>query len=111
MCRISIPSDDWVTKGCHVHVGRVELSLRPDHLGGIVFRPPFSRTSDWEADAAARLVDGRLADPAWRAKLQETIQGAMTYLMGVEGEYRDLARGRLCELRKLIRALERWGQP
>ena len=48
MCRISAVSEDWVDKGCHVHVASVELALRPDHLGGIVFRSVFSSTDDWE---------------------------------------------------------------
>ena len=32
MCRISPISDDWVVKGCHLHVGKVEVVLRPDLL-------------------------------------------------------------------------------
>jgi hypothetical protein len=108
MCRISPVGDDWVKKGCHVHVGAVELVLRPDHLGGIVFRSPFSSTLQWEIDAAARLVTSMLDNPIWRSKLKETIEKAMIHLMGVQGSAYVLARGRLFELRKLIRALERW---
>jgi hypothetical protein len=108
MCRISPVGDDWVKKGCHVHVGVVELALRLDHLGGIVFRSPFSSTSEWELNAAARLVGRLLDDSVWRKKLEEAIERAMVHLMGVRGPMYDLARGRLFELRKLLRALERW---
>ena len=108
MCRISPVNDDWVIKGCHVHVGGVELVLRPDHLGGIVFRSPFSSALQWELDAAARLVTGMLDDPIWRGKLTETVERAMSHLMGVRGDLYDVARGRLGELRMLVCALERW---
>jgi hypothetical protein len=108
MCRISPVGDDWVKKGCHVHVGGVELALRPDHLGGIVFRSLFASTLEWELDAAARLVSGLLDDPVWRKHLEEAIERAMIHLMGVRGPMYELARGRLFELRKLHRALERW---
>ena len=104
MCRISPVGDDWVKKGCHVHVGSVELVLRPDHLGGIVFRSPFSSALPWELDAAARLVSDLLDDPTWRGKLKETVEKAMAHLMGVRGTMYDLARGKLYELRKLVRS-------
>jgi hypothetical protein len=108
MCRISPVGDDWVKKGCHVHVGAVELALRPDHLGGIVFRSVFASTLEWEVDAVARLISGLLDDPVWRKQLEEAIERAMVHLMGVRGPMYDLARGRLFELRKLRRALEHW---
>jgi len=108
MCRISAISQDWVVKGCHVHVAGVELALRPDHLGGIVFRPVFSSSEVWELHAAARLVEAKLDDLQWRNKLKDSIERAMTYLMGVQGPYYDLARGRLFELRMLVLVLERW---
>jgi hypothetical protein len=108
MCRISAVSEDWVGKGCHVHVASVELALRPDHLGGIVFRPVFSSPDVWAIDAAARLVEAKLDDDFWRNKLKDTIERAMTHLMGVQGPFYDLARGRLFELRMLVIALERW---
>ena len=108
MCRISPVNDDWVKKGCHVHVRSVELVLRPNHLGGVVFCSPFSSALQWEIDAAARLATVMLDDPAWRNKLKETVEKAMSHLMGVRGDLYDVARGRLCELRMLVCALERW---
>jgi len=108
MCRISAVSEDWVGKGCHVHAASVELALRPDHLGGIVFRRVFSSTDDWQLWVAEQLVKAKLDDVLWRNKLKGTIERAMTHLIGVQGQNYDLARGRLFELRMLVRALERW---
>ena len=93
MCRISAVSEDWVGKGCHVHVASVELALRPDHLGGIVFRPVFSTTDDWQLWVAARLVEAKLDDVLWCNKLKDTIERAMTHLMGVQGPNYDLGGG------------------
>jgi hypothetical protein len=38
MCRISKINVDWVAKGCHIHVGPVELAVRPGENGGIVMK-------------------------------------------------------------------------
>lgn len=108
MCRIPAVSEDWVGKGCHVHAASVELALRPDHLGGIVFRRVFSSTDRFQLWVAEQLVKAKLDDVPWRNKLKGTIERAMTHLMGVQGQNYDLARGRLFELRMLVRALERW---
>lgn len=86
MCRISVVSEDWVVKGCHVHVSGAELALRPDHLGGIVFRPVFASTDVQEIDITVHLVEAKLGDVLWRDKLKGTIERAMTHLMGVRGQ-------------------------
>jgi hypothetical protein len=109
-CRISFIDEDWVTKGCHVHVGYVEVALRPDHQRGIVCRKVHSTTADWELDAASREVVKALQDPKWRRKLKETLERAMTFLQSVEGQNRDKARGKLRELRMLLVALQRMEQ-
>ncbi len=108
MCRISVVGDDWVVKGCHVHVAGVELALRPDHLGDIVLRPVFASTDAGELGVAMRLVEAKFSDVHWRNKLKDTIQRAMRHLLGVQGPNHDLARGRLFELRMLVISLERW---
>jgi hypothetical protein len=110
MCRISAIDEDWADKGCHVHVGRVEVALRPDHLGGIVCRKVFSTTADWKIDAASKVVMEALEDSKWRHKLSNRLKGAMMYLRELEGEKQAMARGRLRELRMLLVALERWEQ-
>ena len=33
MWRVSAVTDDWVAKGCHIHIDWVELAVRPDHDG------------------------------------------------------------------------------
>jgi hypothetical protein len=109
VCRISAVSEDWVEKGCHFHVRGTEVVLRPDHRGGFVCRKFYRSTKDWEAEAACKLLHEQLRDPKWRRKLIRTIQGAMAFLLGVEGVHQSEARGRLRELRMLIVALERFG--
>jgi hypothetical protein len=36
VCLPSAVADDWVKKGCHIHVHGVELTVAPDHQGGVV---------------------------------------------------------------------------
>jgi len=108
MCRISPVGDDWVVKGCHLHVGRIEVVLRPDHKGGIVCRKVFSSTTDREIDLASGEVTEWLKDPVVRARLTNRIERAMEYLLGVVGELNVTARGRLREFRMILVALERW---
>jgi hypothetical protein len=106
-CRISTISEDWVTKGCHVHVGQVEIALRPDHELGIVCRAVYSKTPDSEVEAAGRVVSEALEDPDWRAKLKDTLERAMDFYQGIEGKKKPQARGGLRELRMLLVALQR----
>jgi hypothetical protein len=108
MCRISTIDEDWADKGCHVHVGRIEVALRPDHIGGIVCRKVFANTDDWKIDAASKVRTEALGDPKWRHNLSNKINDAMKFLLGVQGKKQAIARGRLRELRMLLIALERW---
>jgi hypothetical protein len=110
MLRISPISEDWADKGCHLHVGKVEVAIRPDHQVGIVCRAVFSSTADWELDAASKVVMQAVDDPTFRVKLKDTLERAMTFLMGIEGEKKERARGRLREFRMLVVALERMEQ-
>src|SRR5438128_1673680 len=58
MCRPSTVGDDWVVKGCHIHVDGIELVMRPTHsaayLDGIVFKRFFGSTSDRAFQAAEK---------------------------------------------------------
>jgi hypothetical protein len=57
MCVPSVVADDWITKGCHIRVDRIELALRPNHLGGVVF------SSVWDLAGPGRAVtDGEPAE-------------------------------------------------
>jgi hypothetical protein len=107
MCRISTVSNDWVVKGFHIHVDGIELAMRPDHSGGIVFRKVFRSTSDTDASRATKIAASLLDDPTWRRRFRAAIERGMEFLLGVEGDYHDLARGRTCELHYLKIALDR----
>jgi len=110
MCRPSIVADDWVVKGCHIHVDGAELAVRPDHTGGIVFRPVFSNTPKAAVDAAIRTAKRDcITDPAHRARWRRDIERAMRFLRTYTGELASLANGRLFEFRFLIVALDRYG--
>jgi len=107
MCRISTVSDDWVVKGFHIHIERVELAMRPDHRGGVVFQKVFRSTSDAEASRAVKVAANLLDDPTWRKKFRDALLQGREYLLGVDGELEDLARGRTCEFNYLLIALDR----
>jgi hypothetical protein len=106
-CRPSVISDDWVSKGFHLHVEHVELAVRPGHRPGmIVFRSCFASALPQDVDAAERIVRGQcLADPAVRAHWCRAIDRAIVYLQGYDGELAELANGRRAELSFLKRAL------
>jgi hypothetical protein len=111
MCRISPIHDDWVKKGCHIHVGRIEVALRPNHRGRIVCRKVFAATSEETIKAASKRVAESLEDPKWRRKLRNRLVAAMDYLLKVEGDPRPRARSRLAELHRLIIAIDRLEHP
>ncbi len=111
MWRISAISDDWVGKGCHIHIDRVELAVRPNHLGGVIFERVFSSTRDADFEVAARIAHDLLGDAEFRSKLRDSIRRAMTYLLGTTGRQRPLARGRLREFKFLLVALDRLEAP
>ncbi len=105
MWRISAISEDWVVKGCHIHIDAVELAVRPDQFGQLIFRKVFSSTSDADFDIAARIAMDLLRKPEFRDKLRDSVTRAMTYLMGITGRKRSLARGRLYEFKFLLIAI------
>ena len=99
---------DWVEKGFHIHIGAVELVLRPDHLGGVMFRGFFSATDPTDVTRAVRHARTVcLPDAAVRAKWVRDAGRAMSYLKDYRGALQTLANGRLLEFRFLILALER----
>jgi hypothetical protein len=110
MYRPSVISDDWVIKGFHLHVGRVELAIRPGHKRGmVVCKRVFSSSTPQEVQAAAKSVRERcLADPAVRRQWCETINRAIAYLNGCRGELEELANGRKKELTFLKHALNNY---
>ncbi len=106
-CRISAVSDDWAMKGCHIHVGRVEVSLHPDHLGGLTFDCPFSSTSAESLEAAISVVQACLADGEFLSRLISAIERATEHMPSVQGFWATKANGRLKEFKHLLQALHR----
>ena len=111
MCRPSTVTDDWVVKGCHIHVDGVELAVRPahraDYLDGFVFRKVFRSTSDAVFRAAERKARADcLTDPATRARWRRSLERGIEYVRRFGGEPADLANGRQYEFVRLIRLLD-----
>jgi hypothetical protein len=110
MCQASTITDDWVTKGCHIHVDGVELNVFTNHRAEIGFRAVFSSTSAGRLNQAIRTASTVcLADPETRRAWIEKLESARAYMLGIRGELADLARGRMLEFKFLRIAIQRWG--
>jgi len=110
MCLPSVVADDWITKGCHIHVDGIELALHPDHLGGVVFASVFSSLPEAVVEAAKRRArDECLPNDDERKHWIDSIQRAKVHLMSHRGDLRELAVGRVAELHFLEIALRRHG--
>lgn len=110
MCRPSTVTDDWVTKGCHIHVDGVELNIYTNHLGGIDFRAVFSSTSDDRLrQAIKRAMEVCLPDPDVRRDWIKKLNSAIIYMTNYQGALSDLARGRMLDFKFIRIAIERWG--
>lgn len=111
MCAPSIVTDDWITKGCHIHVGDIELTIRPDHRGSVAFFPVFSATDSnlvKEAIKTARVMC--LPDQHVRKRWIQRVTMAIAFMSGNQSALASLASGRMAELHFLRVALERWKQ-
>src|SRR5581483_11104755 len=103
MCKHSVVTDDWVKKGCHIHVEGVELTLAPDHNGKVLVRPYFSMEDDKDVERALKTaIEVCLADTAVREKWIQALRGAIVFMLGYQGVYKELANGRMLEFRFLI---------
>lgn len=109
MCLPSVVADDWITKGCHIHVDGIELAMRPDHRGGVVFSSVFSWPDGSVVDAAIRRAKKDcLPDNAQRGRWIKSIQRAKIHLISHRGVLRELAVGKLAELHFLELALQQY---
>jgi hypothetical protein len=110
VCKPSAVTVDWVKKGCHIHVHGVELTVAPDHQGGVIFRPYFSTTPVAQATRALKTArEDCLSNPAWRERWIRDIEHARDdYMPGVEGAHKSWANGRMLEFTFLILALKRY---
>ena len=110
-CRISKVGNDWAMKDCHVHIGRLEISIHPDHLGGVVFDRPFEIGSDQDYEAARNVVEACLREASFRAELRSAIERAMQHMQSISGYWSRKARGRMKEFKFLLLAIERMEAP
>lgn len=111
MCQASKVTGDWVVKGCHIHIGPVELVIFPDHLGSVVFRPFFAVTKKNQKAVAQALKTAReecLPHADVRKRWIRSLNQAINCMLSFEGEPSSLANGRMLEFRFLIIALERY---
>jgi hypothetical protein len=115
MCRPSTVTDDWVVKGCHIHVDGVELAVRPTHStayrDGVVFKKVFRSTADHTFQAAVRKAREQcLADPLVRARWRRALAAGILFVRTFAGEPASLANGRQYEFTCLIRHLQAYGE-
>jgi len=104
--RIAKIADDWVVKGLHVHVGAIELMVRPGQAGTIVLKPVFSSAPRQSVNAAISQVQLRLADAQFRRQLHRAARRGLEYLRrrGLPG-----AAAKSGEVRFLAIALKKLG--
>ncbi len=111
MCQPSKVADDWVVKGCHIHVNGVELVMRPTYDNQILFMTFFSSSEGREAEEAIRHAESNcLQDPTFRESWSKSLERARLHMLGYEGDgpLKALANGRMFEFRRLVRILERY---
>ena len=110
MCEASKVTDDWVTKGCHIHVGGIELNVFTDHHGEIKFRAVFAATpANLLQQAIKTALEVCLPDRAVRTKWIKRLEMARVCMLGFEGQPARKANGRMLEFKFLRIPIERWG--
>ena len=110
MCKPSTVTDDWVTKGFHIHVGGVELNVFTNHLGSFDFRAVFSSTPEVRVKQAIKTAwEVCLPDPLTRRKWLTRLEMARIHMMSYTGKYSIKANGRMFDFKLIRIAIERWG--
>jgi hypothetical protein len=109
MCQISKISIDWVRKGFHLHVHGIEVVMRPDHEGGIVFKKWFRSDSDQDAHPAIKRAKELLHDIERRRVFYREARHARDFLSHVTGKMGRNAQGKCVELTFLLAALRKLG--
>jgi hypothetical protein len=111
MCQPSKMADDWVIKGCHVHVNGVELAVVSDHKGSVSFRAVFSGAPDNKVRAAIKIATEKcLADAKTRKDWAASLDRARVFMLEYPAghDLASLANGRMFEFKMLKLAIERW---
>ena len=111
MCRASTVTEDWVTKGCHIHVDGIELGVCPthslDYFDCVLFETIFRTTPDAAFHAAAKKArETCLADPMIRDRWRRALRRGMQYVRTFTGEPAEKGNGRQYEFLRLIWYLE-----
>lgn len=110
MCEPSKVTDDWVTKGCHIHVDGIELNIFTNHTGGIGFRSVFSSSRPEQVASAIKVAyRDCLSDPFTRNRWIQRLDMARVFMLDYPGQMRDLANGRMFDFKMIRVAIERWG--
>jgi hypothetical protein len=109
MCRISKLSEDWIVKGFHIHVYDIELVMRPDYQGGIVFKKLFRSVSDEMARPAIERARELLQDVHWRRLFHREAMRGREYVRRTSTRLEELATGRAAELTFILAALRKMG--
>ena len=96
MCEPSKVTEDWVTKGMHIHVKGVELNIFTTHRkSGFDFRSVFSKKYRPEQVRAAlkHVKEKCLPKRAVRQRWISRLQMARIYMRNYEGKLATLANG------------------
>src|SRR6516165_8923733 len=91
VCEPSRVTDDWITKGFHIHVDGVELRIFTNHLGSFDFRGVFSQKKKTryqekrEKAAIKKAWEECLPDPSMRKRWMQRLEMARVYMLGYSG--------------------------
>ncbi len=111
MCQASKVTKDWVNKGCHIHIGPVELVVFPDHKGGVGFRPFFAVKDENVINAALKVAEDVCLPNAYTRKLWiRSLRQATAFMLSFDEQPRRLANGRMLEFKFLSIALIRYAE-
>ena len=109
MCEPSKITEDWVTKGMHIHIDEVELNIYTNHKGGVDFRAVFSSTSAAALRGAIKTAREKcLPDPAMRRRWMQRLDMARVYMVNYQGTLAAKANGRMLDFKFIKVALEQW---
>jgi hypothetical protein len=118
VCEPSVVTEDWVTKGVHIHVMGVELNIFTTHRkSGFDFRAVFSRDEKKRkkgkkvlAAALKHIRENCLPNRKVRKRWISRLEMARQYMIDYRGELASLANGKMYDLKLIRIALERWGE-
>jgi hypothetical protein len=118
VCKPSVVTEDWVTKGVHIHVMGVELNIFTTHEpSGFDFRVVFSRDKKKKRKGkkvlTAALMHIRkkcLRSKQVRKRWITRLEMARQYMIDYRGKHAGLANGKMYDFKLIRIALERWGQ-